>query len=89
MRAHLLLLGILHGADEAGKLVAHGLGGDAGSGCLEVDVAAASCAGVEGVGAGEEVCHVSVVCVVYVDGGGGGGREEEELGGTGPVVTLI
>lgn len=52
MRTHLLRSGVLDRADETTNLVAHGLGGDAGSGGLEVDVTAAANAGIERVGAG-------------------------------------
>lgn len=48
---HLLGSGILDGANDTTDFVAHGLGGDAGSGGLEVDVTAAANAGIEGVGA--------------------------------------
>lgn len=46
--------GILDGGDETGDLIAHGLGGDAGGGGLEVDVGRATDAGVEGVAAGHK-----------------------------------
>lgn len=46
---HLLGGGVLDGADETTDLVAHGLGGDAGGGGLEVDVTATANAGIEGI----------------------------------------
>ena len=51
---HLLGFGVLDGVDEGGELVAHGLCGDAGGGGLEVDMARAADAGVEGVALGHE-----------------------------------
>lgn len=49
---HLLGSGVLDGADETTDLVAHGFGGDAGGGGLEVDVTATANAGIEGIAAG-------------------------------------
>lgn len=48
---HLPGSGVPDGADEMTDLVAHGLGGDAGGGGLEVNVTAAANAGIEGIGA--------------------------------------
>lgn len=53
---YLLGGGIVDGGDETADLVAHGLGGDAGGGGLEVDVAGATDPG-DGVGAGVEGGH--------------------------------
>ena len=55
--ADLARLGILDGGDQGTELVAHGLGGDTGGGCLEVDVTCAADAGVEGVAPGHEGVH--------------------------------
>lgn len=60
---------ILDGADETTYLVAHGLGGDAGGGCLEVDVTASANAGIEGIDARCERGHRA-----------GGGCEDGKLG---------
>ena len=45
---------ILDGLDEAGDLVAHGLGCHPGGGSLEVDMTCATHAGVDRVASGEE-----------------------------------
>ena len=52
MDAYLLRVGILDGVDEGREFVAHGLGSDTGGGSLEVDVACATDARVEGVALG-------------------------------------
>lgn len=54
---HLLGSRVLDGGDETTDLVAHGLGGNAGSGGLEVDVTATANAGVEGIGAWSKSSH--------------------------------
>ena len=50
-------LGILDGGDQGTELVAHGLGGDAGGGGLEIDMGRAADAGVEGIALGHEGVH--------------------------------
>ena len=53
-KTYLLRVWVLDRVDEGRELVTHGLGGDAGGGRLEIDMARAAYAGVEGVALGHE-----------------------------------
>lgn len=48
---------IFDSTDETTELVAHRLGGDAGSGSLEIDVTATADAGIEGIVAWSKGSH--------------------------------
>jgi len=61
--------------NEPGELVAHGLCGDTGSGCLKVDMGGTADAGAVGVAPGHKR-HGYRRWAVDVDGGGGGGGYE-------------
>ena len=52
--ADLARLGILDGGDQSTELVAHGLGGDAGGGCLKIDMGCAADEGIERIALGHE-----------------------------------
>lgn len=76
---HLLGLGILDGVDEGRELVAHGLGGDASGGGLEIDVGRAAYAGVEGLCPGHEgVGRHGTGRLIGGERMGAGGTEGEE-----------
>ena len=53
-RTNLFCGGIVYGGDETMYLVAHGLGSNASSGSLEVDMTCTTNTGIEGVAAGHQ-----------------------------------